>query len=265
VPLTEKGEFVKIKMTSGVFYSITDVSDYSIHFNKPNGSSQHTLSIQTLEEIVDGLREFTTGLGPYYNPLAEIIRGKKKDVKNINTEPKKNFVLIIDEINRANISKVFGELITLLEEDKRIDSKNELRLTLPNGEKEFSVPPNLYLVGTMNTADKSIALIDIALRRRFAFIGYFPDYSKLEESDGDFLKHINKEIYFRKKSADYLIGHAYFMTGLNTFNIIKNKIIPLLMEYFSGKTDIVEDIFKNSSWSIRYDIEKYDWIIQPMI
>ena len=263
-PLTEKGELVKIKMASGIFYTITDVSDYTIHFNKPNGISQHTLSIQTLEEIVDGLREFTTGLGPYYNPLAELIRTKKKEVTNVNTEPKKNFVLIIDEINRANISKVFGELITLLEEDKRINAKNELRLTLPNGEKEFGVPPNLYLVGTMNTADKSIALIDIALRRRFEFIGFFPDYSKLEESDGVFLKHINKEIYSRKKSADYLIGHAYFMTGLDTFKIIKNKIIPLLMEYFSGKTEVVEEIFNNSSWGIKYDIEKYDWIIQPI-
>jgi 5-methylcytosine-specific restriction protein B len=116
----------------------------------------------------------------------------------------------------------------------------------------------------MNTADKSIALIDIALRRRFEFVGYFPDYSKLEESDGVFLKHINKEIYSRKKSADYLIGHAYFMTGLDTFKIIKNKIIPLIMEYFSGKTEVVEEIFKNSSWSIKYDIEKYDWIIQPI-
>jgi 5-methylcytosine-specific restriction protein B len=263
-PLTEKGELVKIKMSSGVYYSITDVSDYSIHFNKPNGSSQRTLSIQTLEEIVDGVREFTTDLGPYYNPLAELIRKNKVEIKNLNSEPKKNYVLIIDEINRANISKVFGELITLLEEDKRIDAKNELRLTLPNGEKEFGVPPNLYLIGTMNTADKSIALIDIALRRRFEFIGFFPDYTKLEESDGDFLKHINKEIYSRKKSADYLIGHAYFMTGLDTFKIIKTKIIPLLMEYFSGKTEVIEEIFKNSSWNIMYDIDKYEWIIQPV-
>ncbi len=264
-PLAEKGEYINIRMTSGVFYTITDVSDYTIHFNKPNGSSQHTLSIQTLEEIVDGVREFTTGLAPYYNPLAELIRGKKKEIKNVNTEPKKNFVLIIDEINRANISKVFGELITLLEEDKRIDAKNELRLTLPNGEKEFCLPPNLYLVGTMNTADKSIALIDIALRRRFEFMGFFPDYSKLEESDGEFLRQINKEIYSRKKTSDYLIGHAYFMTGLDTSKIIKNRIIPLLMEYFSGKANVLEEIFKNSSWSIKYDIEKYDWIIQPSI
>lgn len=264
-PLTEQGEPVEIKMRTGVFYKITDVNDYSIRFDKPNGNSQHSLSIQTLEDIVDGGREYTTGLGIYYNPLAELIKTEKRKVDDFSVEPKKNYVLIIDEINRANISKVFGELITLLEEDKRIDAKNELRLTLPNGEKEFGVPPNLYLVGTMNTADKSIALIDIALRRRFEFIGFFPDYTKLEESDGDFLKQINKEIYARKKSADYLIGHAYFMTGLDTLKVIKNKIIPLLMEYFSGRTDVVEEIFRNNSWNIKYDIEKYDWTIQPVI
>jgi 5-methylcytosine-specific restriction enzyme B len=263
-PIEEKNESIEITMVSGLKYKITDVSDTTIHFTKPSGGTQHTLSIQTLQDVVEGIKEVTSGLSVYYNPLAKLIREKRKPVGNGQTEKLKNFVLIIDEINRANISKVFGELITLLEEDKRIDAKNELRLTLPNGDKEFGVPPNLYLVGTMNTADKSIALIDIALRRRFEFIGYFPDYSKLEESDGEFLKHINKEIYSRKKSADYLIGHAYFMTGLDTFKIIKNKIIPLIMEYFSGKTEVVEEIFKNSSWSIKYDIEKYDWIIQPI-
>lgn len=262
-PIEEKNESVEITMVSGLKYKITDVSDTTIHFTKPSGGTQHTLSIQTLQDVVEGIKEVTSGLSVYYNPLAKLIQEKRKPSESGEKEKLKNFVLIIDEINRANISKVFGELITLLEEDKRIDAKNELRLTLPNGDKEFGVPPNLYLVGTMNTADKSIALIDIALRRRFEFIGYFPDYSKLEESDGNFLKHINKEIYSRKKSADYLIGHAYFMTGLDTFKIIKNKIIPLLMEYFSGKTEVVEEIFKNSSWGVKYDIEKYDWIIQP--
>jgi 5-methylcytosine-specific restriction protein B len=263
-PIEEKNESVEITMVSGLKYKITDVSDTTIHFTKPSGGSQHTLSIQTLQDVVEGIKEVTSGLAAYYYPLVKLIQEKRKPVGNGQKEKLKNFVLIIDEINRANISKVFGELITLLEEDKRIDAKNELRLTLPNGDKEFGVPPNLYLVGTMNTADKSIALIDIALRRRFEFIGYFPDYSKLEESDGVFLKQINKEIYSRKKSADYLIGHAYFMSGLDTFKIIKNKVIPLLMEYFSGKTEVVEEIFKNSSWSIKYDIEKYDWIIQPI-
>lgn len=263
-PLEEKNESVEITMVSGLKYKITDVSDTTIHFTKASGGTQHTLSIQTLQDVVEGIKEVTSGLSVYYNPLAKLIQEKRKPSGSGQKEKLKNFVLIIDEINRANISKVFGELITLLEEDKRIDGRNELRITLPNGDKEFGLPPNLYLIGTMNTADKSIALIDIALRRRFEFIGFFPDYTKLEESDGVLLKHINKEIYSRKKSADFLIGHAYFMTGLDTFKIIKNKIIPLLMEYFSGKTEVVEEIFKNSSWSIKYDIEKYDWIIQPI-
>lgn len=261
-PLNEENGTVEIPMVSGVKYVITDVSDTTIYFTKPSGSNTHTLSIQTLQDAVEGVRQVTSGLAVYYYPLVNLIKEMRKPVANTPQEELKNYVLIIDEINRANISKVFGELITLLEEDKRIDAKNSLRVTLPNGEKEFGVPPNLYLVGTMNTADKSIALIDIALRRRFEFIGYFPDYSRLEESDGLFLKHINKEIYTRKKSADYLIGHGYFMSGLDTEKIIRTKIIPLLMEYFSGKTEIVEEIFRNSSWDIHYDLEKYDWNIQ---
>ncbi len=187
-----------------------------------------------------------------------------KDQQQGNKENVQHFVLVIDEINRANISRVFGELITLLEEDKRIGARNELRITLPNGEKEFGIPPNLHLIGTMNTADKSIALVDIALRRRFEFVGYFPDYSKLEESVGDLLKAINKEIFARKKSADYLIGHAYFMAEPDTTKVLKTKIIPLLMEYFSSKTEIVEEIFKSSGWRIKYDVEKYEWLIQPV-
>jgi 5-methylcytosine-specific restriction protein B len=120
----------------------------------------------------------------------------------------------------------------------------------------------------MNTADKSIAMIDIALRRRFEFRGYFPDYNKVDELSGEILKHINKQIYQRKKSADYLIGHGYFMNGgepPETFEVLQNKVIPLLMEYFSGKIDVVEEIFKGSEWSVKYNTEKYDWDIKPQI
>lgn len=181
--------------------------------------------------------------------------------QNTNTkkESLKKYVLIIDEINRANISKVFGELITLLEDDKRLGEDNELKLMLPNGENEFGIPPNLYLIGTMNTADKSIALVDIALRRRFEFIGCYPQYEVLDNIAGPFLQQINDAIFEKKKTADYLIGHAYFMKGQAIESVLLNKVIPLLMEYFSGKTDIVESLFNNTDYKVKYDRPTYSW------
>ena len=215
--------------------------------NVPSLEKQHaTYSF----ELIEKFREFLTQ------------KGYKFQSTTVQKEPLKNFVLIIDEINRANISKVFGELITLLEDDKRIGEPNELKITLPNGEKEFGVPPNLYLIGTMNTADKSIALIDIALRRRFEFIGKYPDYDEIKNVDAKtLLQKINEEIYKLKNSADYLIGHAYFMKGQAIEETLRNKIVPLLMEYFSGKTKIVSDIFNDTNWKVEYDTTKFNWTI----
>lgn len=264
-PLENENQEIEVKMSSGkASFWITDINPRNLSFRKQSGGTDHTLSLDTIKELYEGKREFSSGLRHYYMPLLKELWGKGKQVKS--TENTKNYVIIIDEINRANISRVFGELITLLEEDKRIGAPNELRITLPNGEKNFGIPPNLFLIGTMNTADKSIALIDIALRRRFEFIGYFPDYTNLEISDDiELLKHINKEIFSRKKSADYLIGHAYFMNSTDTSKALKNKVIPLLMEYFSGKTELVEDIFKNSSWSVQYDIDCFNWKANPKV
>jgi hypothetical protein len=215
--------------------------------NVPSLEKQHaTYSF----ELIEKFREFLTQ------------KGYKFQSTTVQKEPLKNFVLIIDEINRANISKVFGELITLLEDDKRIGEPNELKITLPNGEKEFGVPPNLYIIGTMNTADKSIALIDIALRRRFEFIGKYPDYEEIKNVDAKtLLQKINEEIYKLKNSADYLIGHAYFMKGQAIEETLRNKIVPLLMEYFSGKTKIVSDIFNDTNWKVEYDTTKFNWTI----
>ncbi len=175
---------------------------------------------------------------------------KKLKVNNyINKEKTfkeaKKFVLIIDEINRGNISKIFGELITLLEEDKRIGTSNQIVANLPYTKEKFSLPNNLYIIGTMNTSDKSIAQIDIALRRRFIFEEMMPNYDILDETDGieldKLLITINERVEFLL-DRDHLIGHAYFV-NCNSYsdiiNVVINKIIPLLQEYFYGDNEKV--------------------------
>src|SRR5690625_2037901 len=161
-----------------------------------------------------------------------------KNYYSNHTGPK---VFIIDEINRGNISKIFGELITLIEESKRAGEKEDINATLPYSKESFSVPNNVYLLGTMNTADRSIALMDTALRRRFSFVEMMPDVSKLEDVEieglniGLMLKAINDRINVLY-DREHTIGHAYFMNSelnLNNLeNIFRNKIIPLLQEYF---------------------------------
>ena len=163
-------------------------------------------------------------------------------------DPNEPVVLVIDEINRANMSRVFGELITLLENDKRLGGKEQLIVQLPNQpECKFGVPKNLIIIGTMNTADKSLALLDLALRRRFEFHRLEPIPGKIEDLRlRNFLTALNKAIAKDRKSLDYGIGHAYFMREDITQNmqpeqiknvltdILQRKIVPLLQEYFGG-------------------------------
>lgn len=162
--------------------------------------------------------------------------------------PGKNFVIIIDEINRANISKVFGELITLIEEDKRYGEDNAITATLPSGES-FAVPNNLYIVGTMNSADKSISLIDAALRRRFEFVEYVPNLSLIaDEKLKTVLDRLNKGIATDLNSTDLLVGHSYFMnrSADDLCDIMNRSIIPLLYEYFFDNKKKVEDQIKKA-------------------
>lgn len=159
------------------------------------------------------------------------------------TTEKKNRVFIIDEINRGNISKIFGELITLIEDTKRLGKPEETTAILPYSGKPFGVPDNVYILGTMNTADRSIAQIDTALRRRFSFVEMMPDTSVLEGIEvagvniANMLDIINRRIEVLY-DREHTIGHAFF-TGLRTeptieklATIFKKSIIPLLQEYF---------------------------------
>jgi len=164
------------------------------------------------------------------------------------------FVIILDEINRANISRVFGELIALIEKDKR-DGK--LTATLPSG-IPFTVPSNLYIIGTMNTADKSIALVDIALRRRFEFKALYPDPNILKNelekngfSNDDIQQRVKmltilNRIIRAKKSVDFEIGHSYFMDNDTLVNILNKQVLPLLNEYFMYDLKKVKEIIEKT-------------------
>ena len=240
---------------------------------------------QPYEEFIEGLRPITDSDGRIsysvkegifkelcrtaYNTLLTLANIDKRwnedqDVPILTDEetqyalslaPKVPFYLVIDEINRGDISRIFGELITLLEKDKRLLAPHEITTKLPSSRTRFGIPPNLFLIGTMNTADKSIALIDIALRRRFGFIEMMPDYDLLFRtlsSDDEsllevysiaiaLLRTINQRI-LEEHDREHQIGHSFLLKlkdartreqAISELSMIwYHEIIPLLHEYF---------------------------------
>lgn len=225
-------------------FKILGFSDSSISFLKASGTNNHTLSINTLRDLYYGKREFQNqGVGIYYPSIVEKLKSYDVDFEQESVaNEKKNYVIIIDEINRGNVSQIFGELITLIEEDKRVGNDEALEITLPYSKENFGVPSNLHIIGTMNTADRSVEALDTALRRRFVFEEMPPKYDieGLQQdlfgySASDILKTINKRIE-KLLDRDHQIGHAYFInknesTFINSFH---KNIIPLLQEYFFG-------------------------------
>ncbi|MDO9542318.1 MAG: AAA family ATPase [Kiritimatiellia bacterium] len=166
----------------------------------------------------------------------------RRQIKSGQEAPR--YVLVVDEINRGNVSRILGELITLLEADKRLGADHQFVVTLPYTSEPFGVPPNLFVIGTMNTADKSIALVDVALRRRFEFQECMPDFSTavcphLTEQMRQVLMELNLRIALRK-DREHQIGHSYFIEAADEdgFNcVFRRKILPLLQEYFYNDWD----------------------------
>jgi 5-methylcytosine-specific restriction protein B len=231
-----------------VLETLVHSKEFSIYKNSKNNIRFHANTEKAYDGVIkkDVLEHYlktgeTLDWSSYTKALGNYLMEHFNYSQNENNELK-NYVLIIDEINRGNVSAIFGELITLLEEDKRKGNKEQTEVILPYSADKFSVPNNVYIIGTMNTADRSVEALDTALRRRFSFIEMQPNSNVLlnsEYQDVD-LKQLLETINQRIEvliDKDHQIGHSYFIGIQNLEDlklIFKDKIIPLLEEYFYG-------------------------------
>lgn len=230
------------------FPDLDDINNIDSQFRQVIGGSNATANWAVLNAIRE---DYLTDNGSKqthfsYEDKREITQQlESEDYAGKTGQP---YVLIIDEINRGNVSQIFGELITLIEKDKRLGRAEALRVQLPYSKEWFGVPPNVYIIGTMNTADRSVEALDTALRRRFSFTEMPPKPSLISEAGKapngliddidlvEWLTLINKRIE-KLLDKDHMIGHSYLLAvdDLSGFkNVFQNKIIPLLQEYFFG-------------------------------
>ncbi|MCU7964233.1 AAA family ATPase [Shewanella sp. SW32] len=275
-------------------YVIESISDEIISLRKPNGallplpriiidelvslvklnriSVDDIRSKRVFERIVDSDMEkfIINGYPNVLAPLVEAIQRYDFDKKAISLSDKR--VLIIDEINRGNISNIFGELITLIEQNKRAGGSESLSVKLPYSKEPFSVPSNLHIIGTMNTADKSLAQVDIALRRRFEFVEMMPKHELLERIDvkgvniAKLLETINQRIELLY-DREHTIGHSFFLplesdpTIGRLARIFELEILPLLEEYFFEDWErvgqVLGDQFKKTNPELKFIEAKY--------
>lgn len=264
--LTEKGKSLISKIIEN--WKLKRASLFGAHISYQDGLDLGLIKFVTFHQSYS-YEEFIEGIRPVLSQdddvKYELKSGLFKSISNnARFNPNSNFVLIIDEINRGNISKIFGELITLIEESKRIGNSDSLQVTLPYSQESFSVPQNLYIVGTMNSSDKSITAIDSALRRRFSFKEFSPVYQKELFNDilykgtvlktDEILMVINKRISILL-DPEHQIGHSYFI-GIDSWpklcQLFIDKIIPLLREYFYNDFSKIQFILgDNDDWGKR--------------
>ncbi|MNK63566.1 5-methylcytosine-specific restriction enzyme B [compost metagenome] len=235
VDVTEKGN-LKLKP----IYS-EEAKEYIVSYSRTKILQEAFPDLSVIKNIDKEFRAViggsnSTAYWAVINYINNKINSEKKSTTQEKVLPSLPHVLIIDEINRGNVSQIFGELITLIEESKRLGNSEELQAILPYSKKKFGVPSNLYIIGTMNTADRSVEALDTALRRRFSFIEMMPDSNVVEE--GEFkdyprvnvMEKINQRIELLL-DKNYTLGHSYFIKD-EFKSSFKNEIIPLLQEYF---------------------------------
>ena len=229
------------------------------------------------EDFIEGIKPIMIDGEVDGNVAYHIEDGVFKQLcKKAEMDKENRYAIFIDEINRGNVSAIFGELITLIEQDKRKDASNAMSALLPYSKKQFSVPQNVDIYGTMNTADRSVEALDTALRRRFSFEEMLPKPELLkdkgENGSGkvgeinleELLKTINERIE-ALVDRDHTIGHAFFMEvdSLDSLrNVFANKVIPLLQEYFYGDYAKMEMVIGPDFFNIK-ESSKIKFAVKP--
>jgi len=265
----------KTYITRKIAVSICD-GETETSFNKryPNNESGRKDLIERYNQLVEDshigfitfhqsldYEEFVEGLKPDIDPSTKKGTGTfsvkpglfKRICEEANKDKENNYVLIIDEINRANISKVLGELITLIEPSKRDGGEDPYSVILPYSQEAFSVPNNLFIIGTMNTADRSLGSLDYAIRRRFAFKTLVSEESLVPNGSPEKYFYAIRDLIDTAKDEDFetddiMVGHSYFMGNFD--NNLNNKILPLLLEYFKDGVLVYDKVTSSDGSSV---------------